>query len=132
MLARSSELIHSGELTKISKQGKSQQRTFFLFDHQLVFCKKDLLRRDILYYKDRIDMDEMEIVDTEDGRDKDFNINVKNAFKILNRATEEIHLFCAKKQEDKKRWMEACESERRRVQEDKEMGEWKDFLSKRC
>ncbi|XP_054020508.1 spermatogenesis-associated protein 13 isoform X3 [Dryobates pubescens] len=122
VLARSSELIHSGELTKISKQGKSQQRTFFLFDHQLVFCKKDLLRRDILYYKDRIDMDEMEIVDTEDGRDKDFNINIKNAFKIINRATEEIHLFCAKKQEDKKRWMEACESERRRVQEDKEMG----------
>ncbi|NWR71466.1 SPT13 protein, partial [Centropus unirufus] len=122
VLARSSELIHSGELTKISKQGKSQQRTFFLFDHQLVFCKKDLLRRDILYYKDRIDMDEMEIVDTEDGRDKDFNINVKNAFKIINRATEEIHLFCAKKQEDKKRWMEACESERRRVREDKEMG----------
>ncbi|XP_041879916.1 spermatogenesis-associated protein 13 isoform X4 [Corvus kubaryi] len=122
VLARSSELIHSGELTKISKQGKSQQRTFFLFDHQLVFCKKDLLRRDILYYKDRIDMDEMEIVDTEDGRDKDFNINVKNAFKIINRTTEEIHLFCAKKQEDKKRWMEACESERRRVREDKEMG----------
>ncbi|KAM6285271.1 spermatogenesis-associated protein 13 isoform 4-T4 [Spheniscus humboldti] len=122
VLARSSELIHSGELTKISKQGKSQQRTFFLFDHQLVFCKKDLLRRDILYYKDRIDMDEMEIVDTEDGRDKDFYVNVKNAFKIINRATEEIHLFCAKKQEDKKRWMEACESERRRVKEDKEMG----------
>uniref|UniRef100_A0A8C2SMU3 Spermatosis associated 13 n=1 Tax=Coturnix japonica TaxID=93934 RepID=A0A8C2SMU3_COTJA len=122
VLARSSELIHSGELTKISKQGKSQQRTFFLFDHQLVFCKKDLLRRDILYYKDRIDMDEMELVDAEDGRDKDFNINVKNAFKIINRATEEVHLFCAKKQEDKKRWMEACESERRRVQEDKEMG----------
>lgn len=122
VLARSSELIHSGELTKISKQGKSQQRTFFLFDHQLVFCKKDLLRRDILYYKDRIDMDEMELVDTEDGRDKDFNINVKNAFKIINRATEEVHLFCAKKQEDKKRWMEACESERRRVREDKEMG----------
>nr|XP_009684847.1 PREDICTED: spermatogenesis-associated protein 13 isoform X3 [Struthio camelus australis] len=122
VLARSSELIHSGELTKISKQGKSQQRTFFLFDHQLVFCKKDLLRRDILYYKDRMDMDEMELVDTEDGKDKDFNITVKNAFKIINRATEEIHLFCAKKQEDKKRWMEACENERRRVQEDKEMG----------
>ncbi|NXD12715.1 SPT13 protein, partial [Nothocercus nigrocapillus] len=122
VLARSSELIHSGELTKISKQGKSQQRTFFLFDHQLVFCKKDLLRRDILYYKDRMDMDEMELVDTEDGKDKDFNINVKNAFKIINRATDEIHLFCAKKQEDKKRWMEACENERRRVQEDKEMG----------
>ncbi|XP_030418070.1 spermatogenesis-associated protein 13 isoform X2 [Gopherus evgoodei] len=122
VLARSSELIHSGELTKISKQGKSQQRIFFLFDHQLVFCKKDLLRRDMLYYKGRIDLDEMELVDIEDGKDKDFNINIKNAFKTVNRATEEVHLFCAKKQEDKKRWLEACENERRRVQEDKEMG----------
>ncbi|XP_060090762.1 spermatogenesis-associated protein 13 isoform X1 [Heteronotia binoei] len=122
ILGRSSELIHSGELTKISKQGKSQQRTFFLFDHQLVFCKKDLLRRDMLYYKGRIDMDEVEVLDVEDGRDKDFNVNIKNAFKIVNRATEEVHLFCGKKLGDKKRWLEACANERRRVQEDKEMG----------
>ncbi|XP_062983095.1 spermatogenesis-associated protein 13 isoform X2 [Elgaria multicarinata webbii] len=122
ILGRSSELIHSGELTKISKQGKSQQRTFFLFDHQLVFCKKDLLRRDMLYYKGRMDMDEMEVLDIEDGRDKDFNTNVKNAFKIVNRATEEVHLFFGKKAGDKKRWLEACANERRRVQEDKEMG----------
>ncbi|XP_025033504.1 spermatogenesis-associated protein 13 isoform X2 [Python bivittatus] len=122
ILGKSSELIHSGELTKISKQGKSQQRTFFLFDHQLVFCKKDLLRRDMLYYKGRMDMDEMEVVDVEDGRDKDFNISVKNAFKIVNSAMEEVHLFCGKKPGDKKKWLEACANERRRVQEDKEMG----------
>uniref|UniRef100_A0ABM5FWN2 Spermatogenesis-associated protein 13 isoform X2 n=1 Tax=Pogona vitticeps TaxID=103695 RepID=A0ABM5FWN2_9SAUR len=122
VLGRSSELIHSGELTKISKQGKSQQRTFFLFDHQLVFCKKDLLRRDMLYYKGRLDMDEMEVLDVEDGKDKDYNINVKNAFKIVNTVTEEVHLFCGKKPGDKKRWMEAYANERRRVQEDKEMG----------
>ncbi|XP_068936729.1 spermatogenesis-associated protein 13 isoform X1 [Petaurus breviceps papuanus] len=122
ILDRSSELIHSGELTRITKQGKSQQRTFFLFDHQLVFCKKDLLRRDMLYYKGRMDMDEMELMDIEDGRDKDYNINVKNAFKIINKSTEEVYLFCAKKQEDKGRWLQACANERRRVQEDKEMG----------
>nr|XP_020666722.1 spermatogenesis-associated protein 13 isoform X3 [Pogona vitticeps] len=122
VLGRSSELIHSGELTRISKQGKSQQRTFFLFDHQLVFCKKDLLRRDMLYYKGRLDMDEMEVLDVEDGKDKDYNINVKNAFKIVNTVTEEVHLFCGKKPGDKKRWMEAYANERRRVQEDKEMG----------
>lgn len=77
----------------------------------------------MLYYKGRIDMDEVEVLDAEDGRDKDFNVNVKNAFRIVNRATEEVHLFCGKKPGDKKRWLEACANERRRVQEDKEMGE---------
>ncbi|XP_041055887.1 uncharacterized protein LOC121284462 isoform X1 [Carcharodon carcharias] len=120
VLTRSSELIHSGELTKISGQGKSQQRTFFLFDHQLFFCKKDLLRRDMLYYKGHIDMDEIKVLDIEDGKDKDFNINVKNAFKLRNK--EEVYLFCAKKPEDKQRWLQACLGERKRVEEDKEMG----------
>lgn len=123
ILDRSSELIHSGELTKISKHGKSQQRTFFLFDHQLVSCKKDLLRRDVLYYRGRTDMDEVELVDLEDGRDKDWNLHVKNAFKLVSRTTDEVHLFCAKKHEDKARWLQACGDERRRVQEDREMGE---------
>ncbi|XP_059539985.1 spermatogenesis-associated protein 13 isoform X3 [Myotis daubentonii] len=122
ILDRSSELIHSGELTRITKQGKSQQRTFFLFDHQLVSCKKDLLRRDMLYYRGRMDMDEMELVDLEDGRDKDWNLSVKNAFKLVSKTTDEAHLFCAKKQEDKARWLQACADERRRVQEDREMG----------
>ncbi|XP_036920649.1 spermatogenesis-associated protein 13 isoform X2 [Sturnira hondurensis] len=121
-LDRSSELIHSGELTRITKQGKSQQRTFFLFDHQLVSCKKDLLRRDMLYYRGRMDMDDMELVDLEDGRDKDWNLSVKNAFKLVSKTTDEVYLFCAKKQEDKARWLQACKDERRRVQEDQEMG----------
>lgn len=123
ILDRSSELIHSGELTRITKHGKSQQRTFFLFDHQLVSCKKDLLRRDVLYYRGRTDMDGVELVDLEDGRDKDWNLNVRNAFKLVSKTTDEVHLFCAKKQEDKARWLQACGDERRRVQEDREMGE---------
>ncbi|XP_054062824.1 rho guanine nucleotide exchange factor 4 [Rissa tridactyla] len=123
VLVRSSELIYSGELTKISHpQAKSQQRMFFLFDHQLVCCKKDLLRRDILYYKSRINMDDMEILDVEDGKDKDFNISVKNAFKLHCRDTEEVHLFCAKKPEQKQRWLKAFENERRQVQLDQETG----------
>ncbi|XP_015492958.2 rho guanine nucleotide exchange factor 4 isoform X1 [Parus major] len=123
VLVRSSELIYSGELAKISHpQAKSQQRMFFLFDHQLVCCKKDLLRRDILYYKSRINVDDMEILDVEDGKDKDFNISVKNAFKLYCRDTEEVHLFCAKKPEQKQRWLKAFENERRQVQLDQETG----------
>ncbi|XP_020658732.3 rho guanine nucleotide exchange factor 4 isoform X1 [Pogona vitticeps] len=123
VLAKSSELIYSGELTKISQpQAKSHQRMFFLFDHQLVCCKKDLLRRDILYYKSRIVMDNMEILDVEDGKDKDFNITVKNAFKLLCKDTEEVHLFCAKKPEQKQRWLKAFENERKQVQLDQETG----------
>ncbi|XP_028586481.2 LOW QUALITY PROTEIN: rho guanine nucleotide exchange factor 4 [Podarcis muralis] len=123
VLVKSSELIYSGELTKISQpQAKSHQRMFFLFDHQLVCCKKDLLRRDILYYKSRIGMDNMEILDVEDGKDKDFNVTIKNAFKLHCRDTEEVHLFCAKKPEQKQRWLKAFENERKQVQLDQETG----------
>ncbi|XP_049557260.1 spermatogenesis-associated protein 13 isoform X1 [Orcinus orca] len=122
ILERSSELIHSGELTRVTRQGKSQQRTFFLFDHQLVACKKDLLRRDVLYYRGSTDMDAVELVDLEDGRDGARTLGVRNAFKLVSRTGDEAHLFCAKKPEDKARWLQACRDERRRVQEDRAMG----------
>ncbi|XP_068136811.1 LOW QUALITY PROTEIN: uncharacterized protein [Hyperolius riggenbachi] len=123
ILARSSELIHSGELTKISQvQSKGQQRIFFLFDHQIVYCKKDILRRDILYYKGKINMDDMTVINVEDGKDKDFNITVKNAFKLQSHASEEVHLFLAKKPEQKQRWLLAFEEERKQVIQDEQTG----------
>ncbi|XP_057190118.1 rho guanine nucleotide exchange factor 4 isoform X6 [Triplophysa rosa] len=123
ILSRSSDLIFSGDLTKISQpQAKGQQRIFFLFDHQLVFCKKDLLRRDILYYKGRLDMDQMQVVDVEDGKDKDFNVSVKNALKLCSPGGEEVHLLCAKKPEQKQRWLRAFTDEREQVQHDLETG----------
>ncbi|XP_023276297.1 rho guanine nucleotide exchange factor 4 isoform X2 [Seriola lalandi dorsalis] len=123
VLSRSSDLIFSGELTKLSQpQAKSQQRMFFLFDHQMVYCKKDLLRRDMLYYKGRVDMDHMEVMDVEDGKEKDFNISVKNALKLRSLAGDEVHLLCAKKPEQKQRWLRAFADERRQVQHDRETG----------
>ncbi|XP_078268659.1 rho guanine nucleotide exchange factor 9 isoform X1 [Rhinoraja longicauda] len=123
VLDRSSELIYSGEMTWIYQPyGRNQQRTFFLFDHQLVMCKKDLIRRDILYYKSRIDMDKYEMKDVGDGRDDEFNVNAKNAFKLKNKETEEVHLFCVKKPEEKQRWLRALHEERRMVQEDEKIG----------
>ncbi|XP_026217657.1 uncharacterized protein arhgef4 isoform X2 [Anabas testudineus] len=123
VLSRSSELIFSGELTKLSQpQAKSQQRMFFLFDHQMVYCKKDLLRRDMLYYKGRMDMDHMEMIDVEDGKEKDFNVNVKNALKLRSLTGDKVHLLCAKKPEQKQRWLRAFADERRQVQHDRETG----------
>ncbi|XP_029005249.1 uncharacterized protein arhgef4 isoform X1 [Betta splendens] len=123
VLSRSSELIFSGELTKLSQpQAKSQQRMFFLFDHQMVYCKKDLLRRDMLYYKGRMDMDHMEVIDVEDGKEKDFNVNVKNALKLRSLLGDRVHLLCAKKPEQKQRWLRAFADERRQVQHDRETG----------
>uniref|UniRef100_A0AC11CE31 Uncharacterized protein n=1 Tax=Ovis aries TaxID=9940 RepID=A0AC11CE31_SHEEP len=118
-----SELIYTGEMAWIYQPyGRNQQRVFFLFDHQMVLCKKDLIRRDILYYKGRIDMDKYEVVDIEDGRDDDFNVSMKNAFKLHNKETEEIHLFFAKKLEEKIRWLRAFREERKMVQEDEKIG----------
>ncbi|XP_028815899.1 rho guanine nucleotide exchange factor 9b isoform X3 [Denticeps clupeoides] len=123
ILDRSSELIYTGELSWIYQPyGRSQQRLFFLFDHQLILCKKDLIRRDILYYKGRIDMDRYEVLDAIDGRDDDFNVSVKNAFKLHNKDTEEIHIFLAKKLEEKIRWLRAFHEERKMVQEDEKIG----------
>ncbi|XP_063793271.1 rho guanine nucleotide exchange factor 9 isoform X3 [Pseudophryne corroboree] len=123
ILDRSSELIYTGEMQWIYQPyGRQQQRVFFLFDHQLVLCKKDLIRRDILYYKGRMDMDKFEVIEVDDGRDEDFNVNVKNAFKLHNKETEEMHLYFAKKLEEKLRWLRAFREERKMVQEDEKIG----------
>ncbi|KAG7257914.1 hypothetical protein CRUP_026962, partial [Coryphaenoides rupestris] len=73
----------------------------------------DLIRRDILYYKGRIDIDRYEVRDAMDGRDDDFNVSVKNAFKLCNKDSEEMHIFLAKKQEEKIRWLRAFHEERK-------------------
>uniref|UniRef100_A0A8C7VHI5 Spermatogenesis associated 13 n=1 Tax=Oncorhynchus mykiss TaxID=8022 RepID=A0A8C7VHI5_ONCMY len=124
VLERSSELIHSGELTRIVCQGnKTQQRSFFLFDHQLVFCKKDVLRRDLLYYRGRLDMDHTELLEMPDGRDPELGVSLKNALRLRNSSTlETLCYLCCRKPQDRQRWLQAFARERRRVQEDQETG----------
>lgn len=124
VLERSSELIHSGELTRVIRQGKMQQRSFFLFDHQLVFCKKDVLRRDLLHYRGRLDMDQTEVVDMPDGRDSDLGLTLRNAVRLRHASTLELMcVLCCRKAQDKQRWLQAFAKERHRVKEDQEMGE---------
>ncbi|XP_051970687.1 spermatogenesis-associated protein 13-like isoform X1 [Xyrauchen texanus] len=122
LLTRSSELIHSGELTRIVRPGKTQQRSYFLFDHQLVFCKKDVLRRDLLHYRGRLDSDHLEPIDLHDGRHPELGF-LKNAFLLRHLENLEVLcVLCCRKSQDKQRWLQAFARERRRVQEDQEMG----------
>ncbi|XP_024135922.1 uncharacterized protein spata13 isoform X2 [Oryzias melastigma] len=123
VLERSSELIHSGELTRAVRQSKLQQRSFFLFDHQLIFCKKDVLRRDLLHYRGRLDMDQTEVLDVPDGRDPNLGLNLRNAFRLRNTSTLELMcVLCCRKAQDKQRWLQAFSKERQRVKDDQEMG----------
>lgn len=68
-------------------------------------------------------MDRYEVLDAIDGRDDDFNVSVKNAFKLSNKDSDEIHIFLAKKLEEKIRWLRAFQEERKMVQEDEKIGE---------
>ncbi|XP_023660680.2 spermatogenesis-associated protein 13 isoform X1 [Paramormyrops kingsleyae] len=122
ILGRSSELIHSGEMTRMFLHGKNQQRTFFLFDHQLIFCKKDLLRRDLLHYRGRLDLDHMDLLDLANGQNAAHSTFLKHAFELRNKITGESHVLCCRKPEDKQKWLEALARERHRVQEAEEMG----------
>lgn len=50
ILDRSSELIYTGEMAWIYQPyGRNQQRVFFLFDHQMVLCKKVILPPSLLW-----------------------------------------------------------------------------------
>ncbi|XP_051970234.1 uncharacterized protein spata13 isoform X2 [Xyrauchen texanus] len=122
VLTRSSELIHSGELTRMVRPGKTQQRSYFLFDHQLVFCKKDVLRRDLLHYRGRLDSDHLEPISLPDGRHPELSF-LKNAFLLRHSENLEVLcVLCCRKNQDKQQWLQAFARERRRVQEDQEMG----------
>lgn len=120
LLTCSSELIFSGEVNKINTAGWSQERYFFLFDHQLIYCKKEFLKRHLFSYKGRIDIDQCEVVDVPDGKDTQYNVTVKNAWKIHEVHKDKWYLLYAKTAALKERWLKALQDERKRVQEDRD------------
>ncbi|XP_055868914.1 uncharacterized protein LOC106055773 isoform X3 [Biomphalaria glabrata] len=120
ILVDSSELIYSGELNKINHAGWSQERYFFLFDHQLIYCKKDLLKKSSFCYKGRIDMDGCRVYNIPDGRDSQYNVTVRNAWKLHDTHKDKWYLLVSKTAVIKQRWIKAFQDERRRVKDDAE------------
>ncbi|XP_067850851.1 rho guanine nucleotide exchange factor 4-like [Heptranchias perlo] len=111
---RSTELINRGDLIVVQQPGmRAKNFVAFLFDHQMILCKKDLLRRNTLYYKACIDIDSKIVVDVEDGRDLEFDCKVKHAIKLKSKFpdVQPILLF-TKSLPDRQLWLHAFEEER--------------------
>ncbi|XP_078614526.1 uncharacterized protein LOC144883775 isoform X2 [Branchiostoma floridae x Branchiostoma japonicum] len=123
VLDRSSQLIYKGDVRVITAaRGKVQDRTLFLFDHQMVFCKKDLLKRDSVAYKERMLTGLCQVKPIPDGKDKELQTSVKNALKLYDMDKEKTYILCLKTPEQKMRWQDAFQEEREKVAEDKKKG----------
>lgn len=68
------------DATRVSPNLWNNTYTLFLFDHQLIYCKKDILKRQHFIYKGRIFLDSCRILNLPDG--KIFGATVKNALRI--------------------------------------------------
>ncbi|XP_032888140.1 rho guanine nucleotide exchange factor 9-like [Amblyraja radiata] len=121
LIFRSSQMVHRGDLVVIvGKGGRAKTFVTFLFDHQMIFCKKDMIRRHILYYKERIYIETGMVEDVLDGVDEEFDSRVKYAFKLRNKLFEDqCRLFFAKNLADKQLWLRSFHEERNIAEGDK-------------
>lgn len=117
VIAQSSELIHTGEVNKISK-GHSQERVFFLFDGQLVYCKKELLGGH-LQYRGRLYMDICEASPLQDGEVTHNGSPVLNAWKMHNVKKKKWYVLYTKTPGDKERWLKSFKKERELAEKEK-------------
>ncbi|KAG8190980.1 hypothetical protein JTE90_010839 [Oedothorax gibbosus] len=131
VLDTSSLLIHCGEVTRESSSW-SRDIYLFLFDHQLIYCKKDLLKRHTYAYKGRLNLDHCDIVDVEDGKDSQFAVNVKNAWKLFSKDKDKWYLFYTKTTLEKEQWLDAFKSERQIVSDDEKQAFIVTEEAKRC
>lgn len=61
LLEKSSQLLHQDDVIRVTSGMWTTHISIFLFDHQLVYCKKDLLKRHHLGYKGRMCLDTSEV-----------------------------------------------------------------------
>ncbi|KAK8741210.1 hypothetical protein OTU49_002558, partial [Cherax quadricarinatus] len=122
LLEDSSQLIYQGEVTKGAGGSWPKEVTLFLFDHQLVYCKRDLLKRNTFVYRGRLNLDMCEVVDLPDGKDSSLNISVHNGWKIRSLEKNKWYVFSCKSAAEKQKWMEAFRRERELVAADEYAG----------
>ncbi|XP_030760451.1 rho guanine nucleotide exchange factor 4-like [Sitophilus oryzae] len=119
LIELSSQLIYQGEVVRVTSGMWTNNITLFLFDHQIVYCKKDILKRNTYVYKGRIYLDTCEIIDVPDGKDSNLGVSVRHAIKLLNLTRDKWLMFCCRSAKDKQRWMDAFSEERKLVVKDR-------------
>ncbi|XP_026681638.1 uncharacterized protein LOC103511644 [Diaphorina citri] len=122
LIETSSQLIHQGEVIRVTSGMWTNTITLFLFDHQLVYCKRDILKRNTHVYKARLNIDTSQIINLPDGKDPHLGVTVRHAIKIHCSDKDKWLLFCCRSLEDKARWLAAFQQERALVEQDREDG----------
>lgn len=64
----SSQLIYQGDVVRVTSGMWTNNITLFLFDYQLIYCKKDILKRNTYVFKGRIYLDTSDVIDVPDGK----------------------------------------------------------------
>jgi Rho guanine nucleotide exchange factor 4 len=106
----SSRLFLQTDAIRVSPNLWNNTYTLFLFDRQLVYCKKDLLKRTSYIYKGRIFLDNCRILNLPDGRM--FGVNLKNALRIFCEARGKWFDFCFRSSSSKTRFLNTLSAER--------------------
>ncbi|CAH2004424.1 unnamed protein product [Acanthoscelides obtectus] len=116
----SSQLIYQSEVVRVNTGMWTNNIMLFLFDHQIICCKKNIFKRHTYVYKGRICLDTCEVIDVLDGKDIHLGCTVRHAIRLVSNSTEssascESVLFCCRSAGDKQRWLRALAEERRLV-----------------
>ena len=84
--------------------------TLFLFDNQLVYCKRDIIKRSNFIYKGRIFLDRCRVVNVRDG--KMFGHTIKNSLRIYCEARDKWFDFSFRSANRKHRFLNTLALER--------------------
>ncbi|XP_017863820.1 PREDICTED: uncharacterized protein LOC108614282 isoform X4 [Drosophila arizonae] len=84
--------------------------TLFLFDNQLIYCKRDIIKRSQFIYKGRIFLDRCRIVNVRDG--KMFGHTIKNSLRIYCESRDKWYDFSFRSANRKHRFLNTLALER--------------------
>ncbi|XP_034483744.1 uncharacterized protein LOC117788912 isoform X2 [Drosophila innubila] len=84
--------------------------TLFLFDNQLIYCKRDIIKRSHFIYKGRIFLDRCRVVNVRDG--KMFGHTIKNSLRIYCESRDKWYDFSFRSANRKHRFLNTLALER--------------------